>query len=1069
MPDPLRPDVEARLLRPTDLIDLVLEAYNCHVEEGSPAPELVADDDARLVVHFPPQHIGEEAWQQLPSGSTTPAGPPGQPSRHRSAEPSRLVFAVPEGSRIPWHVDAVLGALPNLDLVVAPGATPRGEASGTGIEPPAQLETAIEAPYRIVVSPSRGARFRHSARPLGPEGRSELWRTELDLAGAPVVRGLWARDDPGTDAPFTQSLDATDRRAIVEQTHGGDRYADTPLEVKRLALSSLGAWLDWAGFWNGEVTISQYRHEAQMGRDGYVRVAYPGILFPFGHRCLLVKVTERKVRHLDDPVAYLWQRWFIMLREPTRAYPAEQRDNPFRTVTISPLVTPDINTPDDPYEPFVVERLGVPYPFTLETTDPAGARHTWAAPLVFVRAMNEPGTDLIFLLNPDQAPGRYQPVSEVAGRGQTLAVAPPVKKGDTAVEVATIRFQGTIDEPTLRSRPRVTRINGVVPAMRHLSPSAPTVALTFNPDYLAKGLPPRRPDQRTASGPNQGELILDLAAAAGVDFSSGSDRAGGFVSPSLAVKGISRALGAVGGDAAALSGGAFNPQQFFDPSLLPKLFGLFSLTEILTATGLDEAPAFVSDAAGAVAALSSEIARLKRELADAQNRLGKDVADAAHDGAREVARRARDELTARAAPVEAAATAFLATLEGLPGSAPDLPGRVTALADALDGVATSLSLPGIPAAMRARLAGIVDALSPLLDTASDVARLMDDVAAGRITARLEWRPDITPWGLPGVPRIFDPLDPRGLRIDVVVQASAAAAPSVDISAEMVDFQLNLIGDGDGGLMRLKFRRIGFHAGSSGKPEIDVVFGGIEFIGPLAFVDTLRKLIPFDGFSDPPYVDVSPEGITAGFDLALPNVGVGVFSLENISLGADARVPFLGDALTIGFRFCAKDSPFRLTVLCVGGGGWLELRAAPKGLVLLELGLEAAASLSIDLGVASGSVSIAVGAYLRLEGDEGLFTAYFRIRGEVSVLGLISASITLELSLSYDMSRDKLHGRASLVVEVEVLFFSASVEIVVERQLAGSRGDPTMLDMLPPDAGGEDYWATYCNAFAPLGS
>ena len=41
--------------------------------------------------------------------------------------------------------------------------------------------------------------------------------------------------------------------------------------------------------------------------------------------------------------------------------------------------------------------------------------------------------------------------------------------------------------------------------------------------------------------------------------------------------------------------------------------------------------------------------------------------------------------------------------------------------------------------------------------------------------------------------------------------------------------------------------------------------------------------------------------------------------------------------------------------------------------------------------------------------------------------------------------------------------------VVERQLAGSRGDPTMLDMLPPDAGGEDYWATYCNAFAPLGS
>ena len=92
-------------------------------------------------------------------------------------------------------------------------------------------------------------------------------------------------------------------------------------------------------------------------------------------------------------------------------------------------------------------------------------------------------------------------------------------------------------------------------------------------------------------------------------------------------------------------------------------------------------------------------------------------------------------------------------------------------------------------------------------------------------------------------------------------------------------------------------------------------------------------------------------------------------------------------------------------------------------------------------MASGSVSIAVGVYLRLEADKGLLTAYFRIRGEVDVLGLISASITLELSLTYHFETGKLIGRASLVVEVEVLFFSASVEISVERKLAGSEGRP----------------------------
>ena len=53
-------------------------------------------------------------------------------------------------------------------------------------------------------------------------------------------------------------------------------------------------------------------------------------------------------------------------------------------------------------------------------------------------------------------------------------------------------------------------------------------------------------------------------------------------------------------------------------------------------------------------------------------------------------------------------------------------------------------------------------------------------------------------------------------------------------------------------------------------------------------------------------------------------------------------------MTVGFRFCAKDAPFRLTVMCIGGGGWLVLRASPKGLVLLELGLEVMDSTALTL-------------------------------------------------------------------------------------------------------------------------
>ena len=304
----------------------------------------------------------------------------------------------------------------------------------------------------------------------------------------------------------------------------------------------------------------------------------------------------------------------------------------------------------------------------------------------------------------------------------------------------------------------------------------------------------------------------------------------------------------------------------------------------------------------------------------------------------------------------------------------------------------------------------------------------------------------------------------GLTIAVELRASASTAPSVDVLAELRRFDLTLFGSD--ALMAMHFERLAFQGGSSRKPEVDVVFGGIEFLGPLSFIETLRQLIPFDGFSDPPFLDASAEGVRAGFTLALPNVAVGVFALSNISLGADCNVPFLGKHVTIGFNFCTRERPFSLTVMFVGGGGFVGLRAAPDGLDLLEMSLEAGARLAVDLGIASGSVEVMVGVYLRLEAETGSLTGYFRIRGEVDVLGIISASIELLLELIYEFTTGKLVGRATLTIEVEVFMFSFSVSVSVERRLAGSNGDPTFAQLMDiqPD-GTSSRWAEYCEAFA----
>ena len=164
----------------------------------------------------------------------------------------------------------------------------------------------------------------------------------------------------------------------------------------------------------------------------------------------------------------------------------------------------------------------------------------------------------------------------------------------------------------------------------------------------------------------------------------------------------------------------------------------------------------------------------------------------------------------------------------------------------------------------------------------------------------------------------------------------------------------------------------------------------------------------------------------------------------MSLGADIQVPFLGSAVTVGFNFCTRERPFTLAVIFIGGGGWFLIRLSPDGLDVLELGLEAGAVLAVDFGVASGSISAMLGIYMRLEGDAGSLTGYFRLRGEVDVLGLISASIELYLELLYEFDTGKMIGpRQADRQSRGAVVFSASVTITAERQFAGSERRPEL--------------------------
>ncbi|MBF6339726.1 hypothetical protein IU450_28105 [Nocardia abscessus] len=1090
-----------RLLRPADLLDLRCEANGCRMVTDNRTSRLVAvTDDAHIIVRFGSQNLLEEWF----------AGPPTTTAKALAANDSRVVFAVAKDTGIEYSITGVLAALTTFPLRVTKLATPAPEPNvpvpadtPTTPAPPDPDQTAIEAPFRLIVSPSPCGGFVHnselSAAPGDPT-RLELWATRLGVRREVdgkfaqvdeqddkqrIVRAVWTRDlDAGTaDQSFDASLDRLTRQAIVRQTadrreatKDGTPIVPTPLSVRRLHLSAIGAWVDWHATWpetyqpgKDPVTgqpftpLSAYRHLAPMGRDAYVRVETPAILFPFGNHVTLVNLTERRIDVGDNPVAYLKRRTFLVVRERTRDYAANPAFKsvltsfPFPIVSVDPPVTPDLDFIDVNHtDPIVPTIGGKDYRWKVTGIDHSGQPVDMLAVLCLVPELAD-GADTNKILT------HWQPAQRrVALNDAEVAMAPPTAKGDTTFRVNVFDLGGVHFPNSRTSTPQMARAFVAIPALNVISGGRQPTQVGYEPTYQSVGFA------------DQAEVFLTLTDRQKLDFATGTDKGGGFIEPSVGVSALSRKHGAIGdssvGPGSALSQGHFDPTAFL-AGALPKLFGLFPLLDILVKDAVDlvRAPNLITEQLGMIDSLTSEFARLIATLNQASSDLGVDAVNSANDAAKQRLQALQAKVdNARTTLVGAADDLHNALTNVLDGQAQAAAAEAAAFSGKLASLDAILADPVLPAMMR----GALEKPAAALHTISTLAQGANLLAALRAPTlsnvmRFEWHPLIHNWTLSGLDPETAPVfktDKDGLTLAVEVRTTDHDKPRVDVSAQLRAFELILM-PGDAALMSMRFGRLGFRTSTGGKPEVDVVFDRLQFLGPLSFIEKIRELIPFDGFSDPPYVDISTDSVTAGFDLALPSVAVGVFSLQNIALSADCRIPFLGEAVTVGFGFCSKENPFRLTVMCIGGGGWVALRLSPQKMVVLEMGLEACACLAVDLGVASGSVSVSVGVYLRLEDTNGQLTGYFRIRGQVDVLGLISASITLELSLTYHSDSGKLIGRASLTVEVEVLYFSASVEVTCERQLAGSRGDPRMLDIMPPDAGGQDMWNSYFESFA----
>ncbi len=1117
---------KVEIVRPDDLLNLHVETINLRLDLDDPAdPALVIDDAGRpayLIVAFPPQTIVEEAYFEPSPLSKPPEDPPKTPipdpaegsptagkARARIGGTSRLVLRVPVGKRIPYTIEGLLDWR-DLELNVSAIAdmpeapTPQQIGAVPDIKPPAPTETAIELPYRLMLSPSHNVAWVHRPGLRTSGGHTELWHTRLAHRGdagvaTPIsrihpapLRAIWSPDycakrfwntdppkmgEPDSDWGVLTAMTPSDRHEIVVATSGFrgfikgiglgsagtpldfTRFLPTPLRAEQLILSGLGGWLKSRGQWSPPMPW---------------RIKPWVILPPVEQQWnnLIGPIVRRRIDPLPD-----------RRPEPPDAAPPAPVEPLAATTTRAGVSSAEISNT------FTINDSL----FDLGLLGEAGDSHNLSEWSHIGTQGRDHYVRIVYEGFVYRWHHRAALVKVTERKVTTGADGAPVAY--LSQQMFVIIRQPLMDfSDEMQGDPRYTR---------HMPFRRVWLKTTDTPPAIDKPVPIAgaysfwikvngKPLRYDAIGEDfEGNLIPFTTSLIFVPFSDYNAATVQKIRPQHERAIADRAC----------------PVPGRRMALAPRLAGQPSDNTSFTTNVLH----FTSDDGGASGRFKFRPVMHKAEvrLPAVEQLLGKETTTAVAYY--------QDYLDHGFGGGNKTGLFAYIAKENVPNVPPEKPedpptarptlslDKVGASfsADQAGGISTpNLSISGITRNL-GPLAG--DDLTKLADNAFNPADFFKDVkdsvklfgsislidllvassmevgapkvqmstedVAGspnkkKLVAALTWTPKVQKASAGIVElrvKAGTKLAING-RVERIVEVPPAGAPGPTTAlfeGELTDFTIDLLN-----VVALEFDAFRFSSKSGGKPAISVALKDpdpLKFQGELEFVNELKKFIPPGLFGDGASLDVSPSRVKAGFGIGLPPIAVGVFSLQGVTLNAGLELPFLNGKPLFDFGISAREHPFCLTVAFLGGGGFFHLQVDTDGVRLLEAALEFGAAVSVNLGVASGGVHVMAGIYFAMGKKEGkdfsILSGYLRMGGELSVLGLISVSLEFVLSFGYEDG--KAAGRATLTVKVEVLFFSTSVSITVEKKFGGSSGDPRFFQVFETPA----VWNEYASAFA----
>jgi hypothetical protein len=1140
------------VLRPDDLLNLKVRCVDLRIEtDAAGNARLVpsSDADAFLVFIFPPQTITERAYydaaksykapdpkdggkyEDAPAGGPPIIGSPDQPGDvpARIGGQSRLVFRLGPTARLTGIELSIEGLLDwsTLELVVTPIADIAEDADATTranappIRPPSLLETAIELPYRLIISPGHRAHWQHAASIVAHGGRVELWHTAIaraadhgllvltDAQHPEPLRAIWSPDfspgNPpgfGVDDPVLRltAMAPYDRHQIVILTSDFHNYlteqqlpyVPSPFNAELLMLSPLGGWLKSRGGWAPPYARVPRRIRPDFPwRDIISRIVAGSVRF--NDLSVVASPNAGRLLEFFSGVAGGGRGAPVPSAAPDAAPPAPDRSNlaltnltlggisgfPSAATAIDvggvKIMLPELGAQLDLSEWVHVATQGRDHYVRIVYE---GRLYPFGHRAALIKITERKFRNFTL---PD---GTVTPVAYmvqkmfivVRERVRDFSDAPLLALTDDgrAMPLKRVRLTTTVT-PTITypyaAPPAITGTNGVFWIM--------VEEATGDADFRFHGI-----GTDIAGGeidftaalvfvPNSRcSELTDLNATRSAYAQSGERRAlrttGQRITLAPREPGSPEETTSVETDAL-----YFETQkptsskltadqvraQFFTPRMYKARVNIPAAAAIVGARTATTIAYYEDYLASGFAGAGGVFAKVVKEgpLVDGMPTLVGDAIGAA--------------FSAERGGGIATPNMNITSLSRRHGP---LAGDVTkAAANTFD--PKSFFPKGLPDAGKLfgsfSLEDLIKLPGPqILDKDAPKMRVRTEPAppAGtRIVADLDWHPNVGDVDAGLVKFIASDHDASAVlditaRIETLVTAVGGNGSRTQINGSLRNFRVEFVN-----AVWVHVDEFAFASKSSQKPDVRVRLNStqpVTFVGDLEFVETLRKLIPPGLLGDGPSLDINEERVHAGFSVAIPPASVGVFSLSNIRLGAFVELPFTEGRPIFDFAFALRQDPFTLAVAILGGTGFFHVQLDTDGVRLLEASFEFGAIAALDIGIASGSVHILAGIYFKLEkkapgGDlEATLSGYMRVGGEMQVL---IVRVSVEFILSFTYHDGKATGRATLTVSIEIAFFSVSVELSVERSFGKEGGDPVFDQVLPSP----NLWAEYAGAFA----